>query len=87
MAKEVEKKYILSHELYRLAFADISHIKYQRGTRSAGQSGGMVPYGEVTLVLNDGREIELSQDGPKSQHKLAQRISELTQRKLVEENR
>lgn len=89
MTMEVEKKYILSHESYRLAFADISHVKYQAGIR--GQSSGAVsydvPYGKVTLVLSDGREIELSQDGQKSQHKLAQRISEFTQRKLVEENR
>ena len=87
MTMEVEKKYILRHESYRLAFADISHVKYQAGRRSAGQYGGDVPYGEVTLVLSDGREIELSKDGQKSQHKLAQRISELTQRKLIEEYR
>jgi len=91
MTMETEKKYFLRHETHRLAFADISHIKYQTGLRPQGGSGTAasvdVPYGKVILVLADGREIKLSQDGPKSQHKLAQRISEFTHKKIVEENR
>ncbi len=90
MTMETEKKYFLRHETHRLAFTDILLIKYQTGRRTQGSSTGAsydVPYGEVILVLGDGREIELSQNGPKSQHELAQRISDITHKKIVEENR
>ena len=86
MTMETEKKYFLRHETHRIAFADISHIKYQTFI-AQGQGGTDMPRGEVILVLGDGIEITLSQGVRKSQHKLAQRISEFTHKKIVEENR
>ena len=82
MTMETEKKYFLRHETYRLAFADISHIKWSQYWVST-QSGGTMK-GEVILLLSDGREIELGKGGPRSQHKLARRISEVTQKELIE---
>lgn len=46
---------------------------------------GITVHGKVILVLGDEKEVELSRNGPKSQHRLAQRIVEVTHKELTEE--
>lgn len=80
---EAEKQYFFRDETLRLSFDDISHVKFVKYIVKSQYSSTV--NGKVILVLGDKKEVKLSHNGPKSQHRLAQRISEVTHKELIEE--
>ena len=83
MTIESKKNFFLRDETLRISFADISYIEWSQQYHISGETGGDWE-GEVVLVLYDGTEVELSDNGPEAQRDLARRIAEFTNKELVE---
>jgi hypothetical protein len=81
---EIKRTYLLrTTEEYRVPFADILSVKYKR--YSLHSSDNITTYhGSVDLAISDGREVDVSRNGPRSQYKLAKAISNAANKPLLE---
>ena len=79
---KMEKLYLIREETLDFDFTEISYIKYERGRKT--WETGSPPYWKVIAVIQDGREVELSSNGPNRQYDLARKIADATGKQIVE---